>query len=249
MNPGGGGVSAWPSVDPQGHPALAVREDFPSGAVQTALVRGGAGGPIGELAVGRSGLGDGLVAFLQGQLGNAAIVATKATTPPTQLVLSLPRGWIRPSQAVFSWQPATSAEGPLSYRAVLDGRPLGTPAGAFEMRLNPARLASGPHRVQVLATDIDGQAALSAPSTLLIDAQPPTVKITRRGALVGVFITDAYSGVDTHALRVSFGDGTSVRGRAQVFHRYAHPGVYLLVAFVRDRIGVQGVVRQLVSAQ
>ncbi len=54
-----------------------VREDFPGGAVQTALVSGGAGGEVGELAVGRSGLGDGLIAFRQGPLGNAAIVAAR----------------------------------------------------------------------------------------------------------------------------------------------------------------------------
>ena len=44
MNPEGGGVSAWPSADPHGRPAVAVREDFPDGAVQTALVSGGGGG-------------------------------------------------------------------------------------------------------------------------------------------------------------------------------------------------------------
>ena len=66
MNPEGGGVSAWPSAEAQGHPAVAVREDFPDGAVQTALVSGGAGGEVAELAVGRSGLGDGLIAFRQG---------------------------------------------------------------------------------------------------------------------------------------------------------------------------------------
>ena len=37
MNPEGGGVSAWPSADADGRPAVAVREDFPSGAVQTGL--------------------------------------------------------------------------------------------------------------------------------------------------------------------------------------------------------------------
>ncbi len=35
MNPAGGGVSAWPSADREGDPAVAVREDFPDGAVQT----------------------------------------------------------------------------------------------------------------------------------------------------------------------------------------------------------------------
>ena len=91
MNPEGGGVSAWPSADPQGRPAVAVREDFPSGAVQTALVSGGAGGPIGELAVGRSDLGDGLVAFQQGPIGNAAIVGAQVTAPPAPFVITVPR--------------------------------------------------------------------------------------------------------------------------------------------------------------
>ena len=67
VNPEGGGVSAWPSSDSLGRPGVGVREDFANGAVQTALLSGGAGGPIGELAVGRSGLGDGLVAFQQGR--------------------------------------------------------------------------------------------------------------------------------------------------------------------------------------
>ena len=49
MNPQGGGVSAWPSEESPAIPAVAVREDFPSGAVQTALVSGGAGGEVGEL--------------------------------------------------------------------------------------------------------------------------------------------------------------------------------------------------------
>ncbi len=100
MNPQGGGVSAWPSADAQGDPAVAVREDFPDGAVQTALVSGGAGGEVGELAVGRSGLGDGLVAFRQGPFGNAAIVAAQVTAPPAALIISAPKGWVKPSQAV-----------------------------------------------------------------------------------------------------------------------------------------------------
>ena len=123
MNPEGGGVAAWPSAEAKGHPAVAVREDFPSGAVQTALVSGGAGGEVGELSVGRSGLGDGLIAFRQGPFGNAAIVAAQATAPPEPSLLTAPKGWIKPAQALLSWQPATSADGPLSYHVVLDGQP------------------------------------------------------------------------------------------------------------------------------
>jgi hypothetical protein len=251
MNPAGGGVSAWPSADAQGHEAVAVREDFPSGAMQTALLGGGDGGPVGELAVARSGLGDGLVGFLQGPLGNASVVTVDASSPPAQFVTSVSKGWVKPAQALVSWQPAPSANGPLSYTVVLDGRALPTPAGAFAMRLPALRLGDGRHRVQVLATDSDGQATLSPSSPLLIDALPPRVKIARArgGRAVSVRVTDSDSGVDARLVSVSFGDGVSARGRTRLVHRYARAGVYRVTVSVADRLGVRGVVRELVSVR
>ncbi len=251
MNPAGGGISAWPSADPQGAPALAVREDFPDGAVQTALVSGGAGGPIGELAVGRSGVGDGLIAFQQGPLGNAAIVATQTTAPPEQFVISTPNGWVKPGQAEVSWQPATSADGPLSYRVVLDGRPLATPAVASTLHLDPHGLGDGRHRVQVLARDIDGQATLTRAATLSVDGRPPTVRIVRAlgGSGVSVHVSDPDSGVDTKAVSVSFGDGQHAARRTSYRHRYAHAGIYRIVIHVRDRVGNSAAVTRLVSVR
>lgn len=251
MNPQGGGVSAWPSADPHGAPAVAVREDFASGAVQTGLVSGGAGGEVAELAVGRSGLGDGLVAFRQGPFGNAAIVAARATAPATELILNAPKGWVRPAQAQVSWQQATSADGPLRYQVVLDGRRLPTPAGAFQLRLDPRGLGSGRHRVQLLAFDIDGQATLSPPSTLRVDGEPPRVRIARAqgGHGVSVRVSDPFVGVAKHDVSVSFGDGHSARGRARFSHRYAHGGVYEVVVHVRDKLGNAGVVRRPVSVR
>lgn len=250
MNPAGGGVSAWPSADAQGQ-AVAVREDFPEGAVQTALLRGGAGGPIGDLAVGRSGLGDGLVGFLQGPLGNAAVVVSQVTAPPAQFILSVPHAWIKPSAATISWQPAPSADGPISYRVVLDGHAVSTPAGAMRLRLDSRELGTGSHRVQVLAIDSDGQATLTRPSTLRVDGVPPSVKVTHaRGRYaVSVRVSDAYSGVDAHAVNVTFGDGQHAGGRALLRHHYSHAGIYLIVAHVRDKLGNLGVVRRLVSVQ
>ena len=251
MNPVGGGLSAWTSANHEGQPAVAVREDFPAGGVQTALVSGGAGGEVAELAVGNSGLGDGLVAFRQGPLGNAAIVAAQATAPPEQSILTVPHGWLKPSQAAIAWEPAVSADGPLTYQVVLDGRPQPTPAGAFQLRLDPLALGSGVHHVQILVTDRNGQATLTPSSTLQVDAQPPVVKIQRLqgGHAVSVRVSDAYSGVQARAVRVRFGDGVSVAGRTRFRHRYARPGVYRIVVVVRDRIGNQGVVRQLVSVR
>jgi PKD domain len=251
MNPGGGGVSAWPSADPHGSPAVAVREDFPSKAVQTALLSGGAGGTVSELSVGRSGLGDGLVGFLQGSLGNAAVVAAQVTAPPVASILTVPTKWVKPSQAVVSWVPATSADGPLGYRVVLDGRTLPTPAGSLELRINPRGLGNGRHDVQVLATDREGQATLTAPSVLLIDGAPPSVQVKRTGGgyAVRVRVSDPYSGVAVHSISVSFGDGQGVRGRAVVRHRYRRAGIYQVVVAMRDKLGNAGVVRRLVSVR
>ncbi|MGD0452879.1 MAG: PKD domain-containing protein [Solirubrobacteraceae bacterium] len=250
MNPEGGGVSAWPSADSNGDPAVAVREDFPSGAVQTGLVSGGAGGPISELAVGRSGLGDGLVAFQQGPLGNAAIVAAQVTAPPATFVVSVPHAWIKPSQARIAWEPAESADGPLTYTVVLDGHALATPAGRYAYSLNPAALGDGVHTVQMLATDRYGQETLTQPSPLRIDGRPPTVKITRvqGGRGVTVRVGDSESGVVVKAVTVSFGDGQRASGRTVFHHRYAHPGVYRIVVQVRDKLGNAGTVHELVSA-
>ena len=247
MDPQGGGASAWPSGDAEGDPAVAIREDFPDGAAQTGLVSGGAGGEVAELAAGRSGLGDAIVAFRQGPFGDAAVVAAEVTAPPVPFLLTSPHGWIRPSQATIAWQPATSGAAPLSYRVVLDGRVLRTPPG-FSMRLNPLTLASGRHRVQVLATDRNGQSTLTAPASLEVAAVAPSVQVVRVGRLgVSVRVADRLDGVDVAAVRVAFGDGSSARARKRFTHRYAAPGVYRVTAVVRDRIGNGAVVKRLVS--
>jgi PKD domain len=251
MNPEGGGVSAWPSADREGHPAVAVREDFPSGAVQTALVSGTAGGPVGELAVGRSGLGDGLVAFQQGPIGDAAIVAVQVTAPPDTTVVSVPKGWIKPSLARISWQPAASANEPLSYTVVLDGHRLTTPPGALGLAIEPTQLGDGVHHVQLLATDSYGQSTLTAPSKLEIDGEPPLVKVSEamHGYGVAVRVSDALSGLATQSVSVSFGDGQTASARKLFRHRYAHAGVYTITVRARDKIGNAETVRRLVSVR
>lgn len=178
VNPEGGGVCAWPSADAHGNPGVAIREDFPDSAVQTALVSGAAGGPIGQLSAGRAGLGDALVAFEQGPAGAAAIVAARITGPPGSFVFGVPRGWIKPSAAYVEWSLAESIDGPLTYTVVLDGHPLATPAGATSMALEPRLLPDGVHKVQMLVTDADGESTLTAPKRLYIGS-PPRAKRRR----------------------------------------------------------------------
>jgi hypothetical protein len=250
IDPQGGGVSAWPSADPHGNPAVAVREDFPEGAVQTALVSGAGGGPIGQLAVGRSGMGDGLVAFEQGPVGDAAIVAATVSAPPEKFVLAAPRGWIKRTQAQISWEQSESANGPVTYTVVLDGHRLATPAGALEYSIDPGALSEGVHQVQVLATDVYGQSTLTAPSPLRIDDHPPAVTVTgTRAGLVKVHVSDAQAPLDLATVRVSFGDGQLASGRARFSHRYARPGRYTLVVRASDTIGNSGMVRRVVTVR
>jgi hypothetical protein len=250
MNPEGGGVSAWPSSEAQGHPSVAIREDFPSGAVQTGLVSAASGGEVAELAVGRSGLGDGIIGFRQGPFGNAAIVAARVSAPPAPFVLTVKHGWVKPSQAVVNWQEAPTADGPLTYKLVVDGHVRATPAGVFSERIDPRGLGTGAHRVQVLATDASGESTLTAPVNLLIDGSPPLLRITHAsGHSVRVRVTDAGSGVEAKAVRISFGDGSSAHGRARYAHRYAAPGTYLIVASVRDLIGNAAVIRRWVTVR
>jgi PKD domain len=250
MNKAGGGISAWPSQDADGRAVVAVREDFPDGAVQTALVSGGDGGPVGELAVGRSGLGDGLVAFRQGPLGDAAIVADQVTAPPVRFAAAAPEGWIKPAGAEVTWQPAESANGPLRYSVVLDGRLLPAAAGALSMRLDRRGLASGRHQIQVLATDDDDQSTLTYPVALRVDGTPPSVRIARaRGHVIVVRVADAQSGVSLKTVGVAFGDGTSARGRASFRHRYSRAGIYRVSVRARDKLGNSVTLQRLVSVR
>jgi hypothetical protein len=251
VGPEGGGLAAWPSADRRGVPGVAVREDYPGGAVQTALISGGVGGPIGDLSVGRSGLGDGLVAFQQGPLGNAAVVAAQVSAAPVTFVVSAPKGWIKPRSAHISWLAAESANGPVSYAVLLDGHRLATPSEARSLTIDPHYLASGRHVVQILATDRNGQATLSARSTLRIDGSPPTVRIARArgGTELALRVLDRQSGVAAKAVSISFGDGSRAGGRARARHRYRHGGTFTLVVHVRDALGNSGVIRKTVRVR
>ena len=99
-----------------------------------------------------------------------------------------------------------SADGPITYTLVLDGRKILTTQG-LQATIEPQRLGDGVHHLQLLATDSDGQSTLSVPSTLSIERTPPIVKISHaQGGYIVVRVLDSYSGIDTHAVSVSFGE-------------------------------------------
>jgi hypothetical protein len=238
VDPEGGGLVAYPALDGNGLPAVAVRQESRTGAAQTGLVSGSEGGPVAELTIGRSGSGDGLIAFRQGEPGRFQIVTERVGAPPRSFRLDVPKRWLKPNAVKLRWQAAASAVGSLRYAVLVNGR---TIEGKLRRRVfhpRPAQLGNGVLRVQVLATDGLGQGLLSSARKLRVDGQRPTVKVhVRAGRTVAVRLQDGGSGLQAKASVVHFGDGALGRRGSRFAHAYDHGGRYTVVVRGRDRVG------------
>jgi hypothetical protein len=238
VNPEGGGMVAYPALDVAGQAAVAVRQEFPSGAAQTGLVSGVQGGPISGLAIGRSGTGDGLVAFLQGEAGHFEVVAERVSAPPASFRVRPPKGWSKPNAVKLRWQAAESTVGGVRYSVLIDGRTIKGGLRRRVFRPRPAQLGNGLLRTQILATDGSGQQLLSGAAKLRVDGQRPVAKVrARQGGEAVLRLADSGSGLDAKASRVSFGDGERARGGSRFAHAYRRPGRYTIVVRARDRVG------------
>ncbi len=238
-DPEGGGFSAYPALDANGLPGIAVRQEVPGTAVQTALLSGNAGGPISGLAIGRSGAGDGLLGFRQGEAGEYEIVGDSVSVPPAAFKLKAPKGWVKPSAAKLTWGASASAAGGVRYSVLVDGAAVRSGLRRLRYRLPPALSGNGVLHARVMATDSLGEQALSKPATVRIDGQAPTARVTvRRGrGQVTVKLADHGSGLERSAIKISFGDGTSKKGHASTTHRYAAAGRYRVTIRAADKVG------------
>jgi hypothetical protein len=137
----------------------------------------------------------------------------------------------------------------LTYAVVLDGRRVPTPSSALSLHLDTRGLASGTHKVQVLATDIFGQSTLTPAFALKVDGGSPNAKITRThgNRAVLVRLSDPNSGLTLKTIKVSFGDGAHAAKHKSLAHRYAHAGTYQVVVQVSDKLGNKATIRKLVS--
>jgi hypothetical protein len=270
VDPEGGGLAAYPALDSEGRAAVAVRQEAPSGAAQTGLVSGDQGGPVAGLTIGRSGGGDGLIAFRQGEPGHLQIVAEWVSTRPKLFRASAPSGWIKPARAKLRWEAAPSAAGGIRYSVLLRGHVVKQGLRRLVFRPRPAQLGNGVMAAQVLATDRLGQQLLSPVVRLRVDSQDPIVGLAvhRRRGLVEVRVRDPHSGLKGKRTRVSFGDGTPWTGLRpskgarrhghsrhrprrrspanlayRAAHRYESGGSYTIVVRARDRAG-NGIVRR-----
>ena len=239
VDPEGGGVTAYESLDESGSPTVVVRQEFPEGELQTGLLYGPLGGAVTQLVGAGAGSGDALIAFCQGESGQLAIIADHVSAPPESFGVIVPKKWVRPRRARISWSPPATAVGGLSYSLVLDGRVVRSRILRRRFTPSPALLGSGIRKVRVIATDGLGGEVISSAMKLRVDGQAPTVRLQvkrRRGQVVLRF-KDAQSGLATGSIRANLGDGDRSRGHAVVHHQYAHAGTYTVRLRARDRVG------------
>jgi hypothetical protein len=254
IDPSGGGTAAWATRDALGGPAVAIRQDFPSGAFQTAVVGASRSGPVGEIGLGSSGLGDALVGFAQGAPGEVRIGAAVVKAPPATFVLRVPAGWVAPERARIGWERPASAFGGLHYDVAVDGVVRLTGRRGLSARLDRRGLDDGRHDVQVIASDSAGQQTASAALTLRVDGHAPTAQVARvrgKARVVRVVVADGSgSGVRAAATRIAFGDGgRAVRGRVRAQHAFRRAGTYRVVVTARDRAGRRARISEAVTVR
>jgi hypothetical protein len=248
VNPDGGGVTAWPAIAPSGLPAVEVHQDFPAGAWQAAFLTAPLSGPANGLFVGRSGLGDALVAFSQGPADGLQVMAALAQSPPGHFTARTPQGWVKARAAVVEWEPAPNAVGAVGYSVLVDGHVLARGLRGLSYKFDPLALGDGVRRVQVLAVDQTGQETMTARTNLRVDSNPPLVTVHHlRGGRIEVHVYERASGVRTASTLVSFGDGTTVTRRNLLTHAYRSSGRYTVVVHDEDRVGNRGDIHVLVQ--
>jgi hypothetical protein len=238
LNPEGGGVTAWPASNAQGLLGVGVREDFPGGAAQSALLSGAIDGPVSQVETGDSESGAALVGFREGEPGAYEIVGVPVTVPPPAFYVEVPTGWVTPARARFAWSEAEDATGGVSYSLIVDGHVVQREIHGLSVIPERRLLGSGVRHVQILATDASGQQTLSNEGDLMVDGSPPVARVRHgRGSTVIVSVKDAQSGAVASDTGISFGDGAHANGRLRVSHSYARPGRYVIVVRMRDKVG------------
>jgi PKD domain len=248
LNPEGGGATAWSTSDPAGEPAVELRQEFPDGAWQAGYLTAPVSGSISDLFAAGSGLGDELIVFREGSSTSTRIVASVAQAPPKRFYVDVPSGWVKAADAKVEWQKAVESVGSVTYSVLVDGKVVVDGLHSLSTRLSARELGNGVREVQVLATDDLGQQTMSAPAKLKAQTSPPLVSVHRIGRRrVKVRVYGDNAGVKVAKTRVSFGDGSTVRGHDAVVHAYAHAGRYTVTVEATDKIGNRRQAHVLVS--
>jgi hypothetical protein len=246
----GAGVAAWKELR-GGAGSVAVRELRADGVDESTALSAPGGGPIGNLTLGGSGLGDAIVAWRQGNGPKAQIAAAVVDAPPNTFLVEVPDGWQRKATMRVKWNAAENAVGVLRYSVSVDDETIGKKTTKLHALLKSRRIGDGRHKLQVFAVDGSGQETGSRKGVLRVDRKPPSVRLRKRGSRVAVVVADRASGVKGRKLRVSFGDkgakgsaaslsrrhGKKKNRPVVIRHGYSSPGAYRITVAASDRAG------------
>lgn len=248
VTPGAPAVAAGPD----GQAAAVYGQEAESGSVAVVeRLRGGRelrglgaarfAGVVSDVRGAGSGLGDGLFAFRQGDGDSSQVAALSIDAPPAPFELAGEDTVLRPGAADIRWTAARDAFGSVRYRVVLDGQVIARSVGDTSLRLPGAGLEDGTYRVQVVATDRNGQEVAAPARRVVVDGTAPRATLSAGGRVLRLQLRDGTrattAGLDADASSVRWGDGAKSAGAAKLEHRYSRPGRYVVRVRAVDRAG------------
>ncbi|HYJ22497.1 MAG TPA: hypothetical protein VEW07_10795 [Solirubrobacterales bacterium] len=206
----GAAVAAWRELR-GGSGAIGVQERRSDGVIDPAGLSAPAGGAVGSLRLGGSGLGDAILAWTQGSGAGTQVAAAIVNAPPDPFFVQTPAGWRRQAEVAIHWAAAVNAIGGVDYSVSVDDEPVGKETKRLFALLRSGEIGNGRHRIQVFAIDEAGQQTGSRNAVLRIDRRPPQVTVKRHGRRLTVSISDGgrlgTSGLKGSSAQILFGDG------------------------------------------
>jgi hypothetical protein len=249
----GAAVVAW-KVRSGGRGAAAVQERGADGVLNVKAVSAQQGGPVGDLELAGSRLGDAAVAFLQGNADALAVVASVVDAPPAAFVVQTPIDFTNDERIPVTWDPAANGIGRVTYSVVVDDEVVAEGLRTTQVRLGPDELDDGVHTVRVIARDPREQETTSDAAEVQVDRRAPRVRIAqkRKGARrVTVTVQDGrareVSGLVLSGTSISVKGARTYKGRRRVTYAFPRPGSYLLTVRARDRAGNRTKLRRRVK--
>ncbi len=202
-----------------------------------------------DVAVNR--VSDTVMVFVQGAGDTRRLVSAAFDRKPGILSTSTTSRYRKLRRPQLAWAASFDLWGPLTYRPVVDGVPVGETQGT---RLPmPTDLTDGEHTWSVSATDRRGQTAVSKPGTLRVDATPPTltfslsgVKSAGRTLSLTAKAADPTPGSGLRRTVIAFGEGKRVFATS-ARHVFAKGGKYTLRVSATDKAGNSTVVRKVIT--
>lgn len=220
---------------------VTARERRPDGVVTDKRLTGALGGAVRTLRLSGSGIGDALVAFLQGEGAGAQLVVAAVDAPPETFTVQTPVEFTRESRRLrLQWDRSVHAIGKVTYTVTVDDDTVAENLRSLRHELNVRSLDDGVRTVQVIAVDDAGQETTSVPAELKLDRRPPTVRWYPGRGRVRVVISDGprgrVSGVDTPSIRLVRSGKTVARANRTIRKRLPR-GRQRLTLVARDQAG------------